>query len=76
VEIGVQLGVAFSDRPDVGPGQLVAGDLSGLEEAGGVFRGETKGVDQFATPWGHPTPPPAFTLTRKSARVARETRQE
>ena len=72
VQVGVELGVALADRLDVGTGELVAGDLAGLEEPGGLFRGETKGVDHGAIPRGHPTPPPAFTLTRKSAPVARE----
>src|SRR6185312_3934634 len=71
VEVGVQLGVALADRLDVGAGELVAGDLSGGEKPRGVFRGETKGVDHRGTPRGHPTPPPAFTLTRKSAHVVR-----
>ena len=80
VQVGVQLRVAGLDRLEVGAGELVAGDLAALEQPGGLLGGEPQGVDHGHVSCGrlrgHPVPPPAVSVTRKSARVARGTCRE
>ena len=80
VQVGVELGIAGLDRLDVRTGELVAGDVAALEQPGRLFRRKPQGVDHSPVPLGrlrgHPMPPPAFSLTRESARVCDGVRQD
>ena len=72
VEVGVQLAVALLDRVEVSTRQLLARGLLALEETGGVLRGQAQRVDHSHVPGGRRGPPSASSVSRKTARVARE----